>query len=43
MEAVSGSATGYGLTSMEERARAMLGSYRIESSPGRGTTVAVTW
>ena len=43
VEAVSGSATGYGLTSMEERARALLGSFRIESSPGGGTTVAVTW
>jgi signal transduction histidine kinase len=43
LEAVSRTATGYGLTSMEERARALLGSYRIESSPGSGTTVAVTW
>lgn len=41
--AVSGAATGYGLTSMEERARALLGSFRIESAPGSGTTVAVTW
>lgn len=35
--------TGYGLVSMEERARAVRGSFVIESAPGRGTTVAVTW
>lgn len=37
------SATGYGLKSMAERARALHGSFDIESDPGRGTTVAVTW
>ncbi|GAA2018512.1 hypothetical protein GCM10009740_02930 [Terrabacter terrae] len=35
--------TGYGLTSMEERASALRGSVNIDSVPGRGTTVAVTW
>ena len=35
--------TGYGLTSMEERARGLHGSFSIDSAPGRGTTVAVTW
>ena len=39
----TGHAAGYGLMSMEERARALHGSFRIESAPGRGTTVAVTW
>ena len=36
-------ATGYGLVSMEERARAFGGSFSIESAPGRGTTVTVRW
>ncbi len=35
--------TGYGLTSMEERARGLEASFAIDSAPGRGTTVAVTW
>ena len=35
--------TGYGLTSMEERASALRGSVNIHSTPGEGTTVAVTW
>lgn len=35
--------TGYGLTSMEERAAALRGSVCIDSAPGQGTTVAVTW
>jgi signal transduction histidine kinase len=35
--------TGYGLTSMEERARGLHASFVIDSAPGRGTTVAVTW
>jgi signal transduction histidine kinase len=35
--------TGYGLTSMEERASALRGSFNIDSTPGEGTTVAVTW
>ena len=41
--AVRQQATGYGLTSMEERASALRGSVRIDSAPGKGTTVAVTW
>jgi signal transduction histidine kinase len=41
--AVARTGTGYGLTSMQERARALQGSFLIDSAPGRGTTVAVTW
>jgi signal transduction histidine kinase len=37
------SATGYGLTSMRERATALPGRFTITSSPGDGTTVEVTW
>ena len=40
---IRGNATGYGLTSMEERAASLRGSVCIDSAPGRGTTVAVTW
>ncbi|MEW1954392.1 ATP-binding protein [Terrabacter sp. NPDC080008] len=40
---VKRNSTGYGLTSMEERAAALRGSVCIDSAPGRGTTVAVTW
>lgn len=40
---VRGTSTGYGLTSMEERAAALRASFTIDSAPGRGTTVAVTW
>ena len=36
-------ATGYGLTSMADRASSLEGSFTIDSAPGRGTTVAVTW
>jgi signal transduction histidine kinase len=36
-------ATGYGLTSMAERARGLSGSFRVRSAPGRGTEVEVTW
>jgi signal transduction histidine kinase len=43
IEATSGVSTGYGLTSMAERARGLQGSFDITSSPGRGTRVEVTW
>jgi len=36
-------AGGYGLTSMEERASSVRGAFSIDSTPGHGTTVAVTW
>ncbi|CAN7534976.1 histidine kinase [Terrabacter sp. LjRoot27] len=36
-------ATGYGLTSMADRATSLHGSFTIDSAPGQGTTVAVTW
>jgi signal transduction histidine kinase len=36
-------AGGYGLTSMEERASSVRGAFSIDSIPGQGTTVAVTW
>lgn len=35
--------TGYGLTSMRDRAVGMSAAFEIESVPGRGTTVKVTW
>ena len=35
--------TGFGLTSMGERAEGSGGALRLESGPGRGTTVTVTW
>jgi len=35
--------TGYGLTSMRERAVALPGSFELDSVPGEGTTVEVTW
>lgn len=41
--AVGQTVTGYGLRSMAERARTLKGSFEVESSPGKGTTVAVTW
>jgi signal transduction histidine kinase len=41
--AVGCHATGYGLTSMSDRASSLHGSLAIDSAPGRGTTVAVTW
>jgi signal transduction histidine kinase len=34
---------GYGLTSMDDRARGLGGHLEVRSSPGRGTTVTVTW
>jgi signal transduction histidine kinase len=36
-------ATGYGLMGMEERARALPASFRIDSFPGSGTRVTVRW
>jgi signal transduction histidine kinase len=43
IEATSRLSTGYGLTSMAERARGLRGSFDITSSPGHGTRVEVTW
>jgi signal transduction histidine kinase len=40
-EASSG--TGYGLTSMRERALSLPGSFDVKSAPGEGTTVVVVW
>jgi signal transduction histidine kinase len=42
-DVVAGTAAGYGLKSMAERARTLPGSLEIETSPGKGTTVEVTW
>ncbi|HET6625434.1 MAG TPA: ATP-binding protein [Nocardioidaceae bacterium] len=42
-ETVPDTGSGYGLTSMRERALALPGSFRIESTPGKGTLVEVTW
>ncbi len=36
-------ACGYGLTSMQQRALALPGTFALESEPGGGTTVEVTW
>ena len=41
--ASNGHSSGYGLTSMRERASALRGSVVIHSTPGQGTTVAVMW
>ncbi|TQM64563.1 sensor histidine kinase [Humibacillus xanthopallidus] len=41
--AASRAGSGYGLTSMAERAQAFDGSLNIDSRPGVGTTVEVTW
>lgn len=35
--------TGYGLTSMRERATALPGEFELTSAEGRGTRIAVTW
>lgn len=35
--------TGYGMTSMRERAEALPGTFRVDTAPGRGTIVEVTW
>ncbi|QNN53138.1 sensor histidine kinase [Nocardioides mesophilus] len=39
----STSSTGYGLTSMGERAAGLPGAFELRSVPGKGTTVVVTW
>ena len=41
--ALAQSSSGFGLTSMRERACALPGSFELDSEPGRGTTVGVTW
>ena len=41
--ATRAAATGFGLTSMAERASALRGSADIRSEPGQGTIVEVTW
>lgn len=41
--AAADKSTGYGLTSMRERAVALPGAFDLASAEGRGTTVAVTW
>ena len=35
--------TGYGMTSMRERAEGLPGTFRVDTTPGRGTIVEVTW
>ena len=35
--------TGYGMTSMRERAENLPGRFHVNSSPGRGSTVVVEW
>ncbi|MFC0678395.1 sensor histidine kinase [Lysobacter korlensis] len=35
--------SGYGLTSMDDRARGLPGSFEIDATPGRGSKVTVTW
>lgn len=42
-EETAAGATGFGLTSMRERAEGLPGRFAITSSPGNGTTVEVTW
>jgi len=34
---------GFGLTSMEERAELSGGSFSVESQPGKGTTIKISW
>ena len=43
VEEASSRGTTYGLTSMRDRARGLPGQLQIESSPGAGTVVEVTW
>jgi signal transduction histidine kinase len=40
---VSAPSSGYGLTSMRERALGLPGSFTIDSEPGQGTVVGVAW
>jgi len=35
--------TGYGMTSMRERAEALPGRFRVDATPGKGSTVEVVW
>jgi signal transduction histidine kinase len=39
----TGTSTGYGLTSMRDRARSLPGSLRVQSTPGEGCEVTVEW
>ncbi|MEI5583801.1 MULTISPECIES: ATP-binding protein [unclassified Agromyces] len=39
----SAASGGYGLVSMRDRARELPGAMRIDSQPGQGTTLTVTW
>ncbi len=39
----AGTTGGYGLVSMRDRAKRLPGAMRIESAPGSGSTVTVTW
>ncbi len=41
--AAPGTSTGFGLTSMSDRAAGLQGTVDIRSQPGQGTTVEVTW
>jgi signal transduction histidine kinase len=41
--ACSADASGYGLTSMQARARALPGTFDLRTAPGVGTTIEVTW
>lgn len=41
--AAASRSTGYGLTSMRERAAALPGMFEVSSSAGRGTSITVTW
>ena len=41
--ALSSVKVGYGLVSMRDRAQALPGSFAIDSAPGAGSTVSVTW
>ena len=41
--ATTATSSGYGLTSMRDRARGLPGSLELRSSPETGTVVAVTW
>jgi signal transduction histidine kinase len=41
--AAASRSTGFGLTSMRERATALPGSFEVSSAVGRGTSVTVTW
>lgn len=40
---VKAESTGFGLTSMRQRSEALPGSFRVDSAPGAGTQITVTW